>query len=73
MNTLAAGGYPTFLRSTGLGWGLGIGRGASMLGAPGSGIDRPTLAGVRPVVAGGGAGDDIGYGDSTNVVEKRKK
>ncbi|ENM2495373.1 TPA: MFS transporter [Serratia marcescens] len=32
VNTLAAGGYPTFLRSTGLGWGLGIGRGASMLG-----------------------------------------
>ncbi|WP_260629841.1 MFS transporter [Serratia liquefaciens] len=32
VNALAAGGYPTFLRSTGLGWGLGIGRGASMLG-----------------------------------------
>lgn len=32
VNTLAASGYPTFLRSTGLGWALGIGRGASMLG-----------------------------------------
>ncbi|WP_261258575.1 MFS transporter [Serratia proteamaculans] len=32
VNTLSANGYPTFLRSTGVGWGLGIGRGASMLG-----------------------------------------
>ncbi len=32
VNTLSANGYPTILRSTGVGWGLGIGRGASMLG-----------------------------------------
>lgn len=37
LNTLAATYYPTYLRSTGLGWSLGIGRGGSIVG--------PVLAG----------------------------
>jgi AAHS family 4-hydroxybenzoate transporter-like MFS transporter len=37
LNTLAATYYPTYLRSTGLGWALGIGRGGSIVG--------PVLAG----------------------------
>jgi AAHS family 4-hydroxybenzoate transporter-like MFS transporter len=32
LNTLAATYYPTYLRSTGLGWALGIGRAGSIVG-----------------------------------------
>ena len=46
LNALSATFYPTYLRSTGLGWGLGIGRIGAIVG-PTSGAGSSGCSGVR--------------------------
>jgi AAHS family 4-hydroxybenzoate transporter-like MFS transporter len=80
-NLLAASFYPTFIRSTGVGWALGIGRVGSIVGPVFGGIllsrHRPLttifLASAIPVVFGSAAVFAMGRTQIVADAERRKE